>query len=138
MHSPHCTQIAMKQEPDRNNTSWCQDGYQLGYIRAPMMCVNVKRIPVTQLSRTFNFLYILGFQSRASSSVYPPRPGRPASPGGLGIFATSESVEESESDNSEESDPDESERSEAGGESEGVESQVERLGRLNVTWVRRE
>ena len=82
---------------------------------------------MTQLLCTFNFFNILGFQSKASSSIYPPWPGWPASPGGLEIFTSSELMEES--------DLDESEKSEPGGASEGVESQVEQLGLLNVTWV---
>jgi len=42
------------------------------------------------MSLTLNLLYAFGFQSKASWSVYPPRPGRPGSPAGLGIFGSSD------------------------------------------------
>jgi hypothetical protein len=57
------------------------------------------------INLTFNFLNAFGSQSRATSKLYPPRPGHPASPAGLGIVESSESVEESESI-SEASEPD--------------------------------
>jgi hypothetical protein len=78
--------------------------------------------------RTLNFAYALGFQSKASRSVYPPRPGRPGSPAGLGIFEPSDKstleVEESLS----EKELKELEESEGGGVRELERVEVALLG----------
>lgn len=68
---------------------------------------------------TLNLVYAFGLQSKASRSVYPPRPGRPGSPAGFGIFESSErlaaevdkSLSDSESKESEEMGVRERERS---------------------------
>lgn len=108
MHQPHCTQVAIEQGFDQSSILWYQDDRQSGGKHTSMINANVKPNEITILNnhRTFSFLNAFGFQSNATFRVYPPQPGRPASPGGLGIIASSESVEESDFVNSESSDPD--------------------------------
>jgi hypothetical protein len=55
-----------------------------------------KELQQRMLDRTFSRLNDAGLQFSADSRLYPPRPGRPHSPGGLVIFSSSESKEESE------------------------------------------
>jgi hypothetical protein len=55
-----------------------------------------QRTTAADADHTFSCLNDAGLQFNADSRLYPPRPGRPHSPGGLAIFSSSESKEESE------------------------------------------
>ena len=60
--------------------------------------VDQTRLSTWDIELTLKSVMRAGVQLRVRSNVYPPRPGRPASPGGLGIFISSISSPNSESD----------------------------------------
>jgi hypothetical protein len=68
------------------------------------MCLGLLVKKHVQMLMT-SFLNALGFQSRATSRVYPPWPSRPGSPGGFGISPFT-SGDESDANDSEVSDTD--------------------------------